>query len=47
MDQPDPVSSHNREAWDAQVERGNPLDIAGRPPSHRGCAARTFGGAVD
>jgi 2-polyprenyl-3-methyl-5-hydroxy-6-metoxy-1,4-benzoquinol methylase len=23
MDQPDAVSSHNRDAWDAQVERGN------------------------
>ena len=23
MDQPDAVSSHNRDAWDAEVERGN------------------------
>jgi hypothetical protein len=47
MDQPDAVSSHNREAWDAQVERGNrwtvPVDHQAIETARRG----TFGGAVD
>jgi 2-polyprenyl-3-methyl-5-hydroxy-6-metoxy-1,4-benzoquinol methylase len=40
MDQPDPVSSHNREAWDAQVERGNrwtlPVDHQAIEAARRG-----------
>jgi hypothetical protein len=40
MDQPDAVCSHNREAWDAQVERGNrwtvPVDHEAIEAARRG-----------
>ena len=40
MDQPDAVSSHNREAWDAQVERGNRWTV---PVDHQAIEAARGG----
>jgi hypothetical protein len=40
MDQPDAVCSHNREAWDAQVERGNRWTV---PVDHQAIEAARRG----